>query len=428
MMRLGTALALAAIVAITIASILLSTNFGSNWGMSLGAFGVLGACVLWGLDNNLTRNISAKDPLTIVAWKGLVAGSFSLILGLVLGQQLPALITILSILLLGFISYGLSTMLFIYSMRGLGAARTSALYGTAPLAGVLLSILIFKDPITFLFGIAAVMMVAGALLLANEEHAHFHIHMPVVHEHRHQHDDDFHSHSEDKDTHSHEHEHPQMEHEHGHMPDIHHRHEDQRLIKTFEYMTTIKLSEKQVFVLKATLGTILALNAGDYLALRTDIGFYRTFSGDLNYWLFPLLCLVAIQWILASEYLPKGWVFTGIVGCIIVIPVMAITYYLQMLLLNEFAKGFFATIPQSFLMRNRNGLLWVLANSVGWILSALYSNIHIHLLQAIASIPILQTFIYHTYDFPLGIMIGLSLYNIKTKSSQVENSVKEGKE
>jgi drug/metabolite transporter (DMT)-like permease len=219
--------ALAAIAAITIASIFLSTNFGSNWGMSLGAFGVLLACVLWGLDNNLTRNISAKDPLTIVAWKGLVAGTFSLILGLVLRQQLPALTTLLSILLLGFISYGLSTMLFIYSMRGLGAARTSALYGTAPLAGVLLSIAIFKDPITLLFGIAAIMMVAGALLLANEEHAHFHIHMPVVHEHIHRHDDEFHSHSDNQETHSHAHEHPQTEHEHGHMPDIHHRHEDE---------------------------------------------------------------------------------------------------------------------------------------------------------------------------------------------------------
>ena len=218
--------ALAAILAITLASIFLSTNFGSNWGMSLGAFGVLLACVLWGVDNNFTRNISAKDPLTIVAWKGLVSGSFSLILGLLLRQKLPALVTILSILLLGFISYGLSTMLFIYSMRGLGAARTSALYGTAPLAGVLLSILIFKDPITLLFGIAAVLMVAGALLLANEEHAHFHIHMPVVHEHVHSHDDEFHSHSDGKETHSHEHEHPQTEHEHGHMPDIHHWHKD----------------------------------------------------------------------------------------------------------------------------------------------------------------------------------------------------------
>ena len=218
--------ALAAIFAITLASIFLSTNFHAGFGFSLGALGILLARFLWGVDNNFTRNIAAKDPLTIVAWKGLVAGSFSLILGLSLGQRLPALATILSILLLGFISYGLSTMLFIYSMRGLGAARTSALYGTAPLAGVLLSILIFHDPITLLFAVAGVLMVAGALLLANEEHAHFHIHMPVVHEHIHKHED-FHAHAETDITHSHEHKHPQTEHEHGHMPDIHHRHEDE---------------------------------------------------------------------------------------------------------------------------------------------------------------------------------------------------------
>lgn len=218
--------ALAAILVITLASVFLSTDFTTGFGFSLGALGVILACVLWGVDNNFTRNISAKDPLTIVAWKGLVAGTFSLLLGLLLGQQLPALTTLLNILLLGFISYGLSTMLFIYSMRGLGAARTSALYGTAPLAGVLLSFIIFKDPLTFLFGIAAVLMVAGAYLLANEEHAHFHIHMPVVHEHRHSHDG-FHGHDDGASVHSHDHEHPRTEHEHGHMPDIHHRHEDE---------------------------------------------------------------------------------------------------------------------------------------------------------------------------------------------------------
>src|SRR5689334_7559622 len=212
--------ALAAIFAITLASIFLSTNSQGGFRFSLGALGILLACFLWGVDNNFTRNIAAKDPLTIVAWKGLVAGSFSLILGLVLSQQLPALTTILSILLLGFVSYGLSTMLFIYSMRGLGAARTSALYGTAPLAGVLLSIIIFHDPLTILFILAAILMLIGAYLLANEEHAHFHIHMPVVHEHIHSHDE-FHTHDTTDIAHSHEHEHPRTEHEHGHMPDIH---------------------------------------------------------------------------------------------------------------------------------------------------------------------------------------------------------------
>ena len=217
--------ALSAIFVITLASIFLSTNFEGRFAFSLGALGVILACVLWGVDNNFTRNISAKDPLTIVAWKGLVAGTFSLLLGLGLGQRLPAFVSILGILLLGFISYGLSTMLFIYSMRGLGAARTSALYGTAPLAGVMLSFIIFRDPVTLLLIFAAALMGAGALLLANEEHAHFHIHMPVVHEHRHRHDE-FHIHDAADMTHSHEHEHPRTEHEHGHMPDIHHRHED----------------------------------------------------------------------------------------------------------------------------------------------------------------------------------------------------------
>ena len=218
--------AFAAIFAITLASIFLSANFRGGFGFSLGALGILLACTLWGLDNNLTRNISAKDPLTIVAGKGLVAGIFSLLLGLWLGQQLPAFSSMLGILLLGFISYGLSTMLFIYSMRGLGASRTSALYGTAPLAGVILSIIIFHDPITLSFVVAAILMVTGALLLAKEEHAHFHIHMPIVHDHIHGHEDDFHAHSAESITHSHEHEHPRTEHEHGHMPDIHHRHDD----------------------------------------------------------------------------------------------------------------------------------------------------------------------------------------------------------
>jgi drug/metabolite transporter (DMT)-like permease len=214
----------AAILVITLASIFLSANFEGGVGFSLGALGIILACVLWGLDNNFTRNISGKDPLAIVAWKGLVAGTFSFFLALFLGNSLPSVLTIIGTLLLGFVSYGLSTMLFIRSMRGLGAARTSALYGTAPLAGVLLSIVIFGEIPSFLFIIAAVLMVGGALLLINEEHSHTHVHTVMIHEHSHSHDDHSHGHDDVKGIHSHEHEHSAEEHEHDHMPDIHHRH------------------------------------------------------------------------------------------------------------------------------------------------------------------------------------------------------------
>lgn len=213
-----------AIIVITLASIFLSTDFQSGFGLSLGALGIILACVLWGADNNFTRNISGKDPLAIVAWKGLVAGTFSFFLAWSLGNPFPAVKTILGTLVLGFVSYGLSTMLFIRSMRGLGAARTSALYGTAPLAGVLLSILIFGEFPSFLFAIAAILMIGGALLLINEQHEHSHVHTALFHEHSHSHDDPAHGHADATGVHSHEHEHPAEEHAHDHMPDIHHRH------------------------------------------------------------------------------------------------------------------------------------------------------------------------------------------------------------
>ena len=214
-----------AILVITLASIFLSTNFAEGFGLSLGAMGIILACVLWGLDNNLTRNISGKDPLVIVAWKGVVAGTFSFFLAFLLGNPMPSLPSIISTMILGFISYGMSTILFILSMRGLGAARTSALYGTAPLAGVLLSIIIFGESPSSSYSLAGILIIVGALMLINEEHAHSHTHTAMLHEHSHRHDDPTHAHdSGTVGTHSHEHEHAEEEHEHDHMPDLHHRH------------------------------------------------------------------------------------------------------------------------------------------------------------------------------------------------------------
>jgi len=124
-----------AIVCIAAASILLSLDLSREWGIALSAVGVLGACTLWGIDNNFTRNVSAKDPLSIVTIKGIGAGGFSLILAIILQNPFPTLLAALGAMLLGSLSYGISIALFILAMRGLGAARTSALFGTAPFAG-----------------------------------------------------------------------------------------------------------------------------------------------------------------------------------------------------------------------------------------------------------------------------------------------------
>ena len=217
-----------AILVITIASILLSVNINDAWGISWGVLAILVACILWGIDNNLTRNISTKNPISIVMIKGLVAGSFSFALATILGNQLPNMDIIIKAMALGSLSYGLSITLFIRAMRGLGAARTSALFGTAPLAGIFLSFILLKESVNIMFFFAFPLMVIGTILLVYEEHKHNHIHKATAHEHRHRHDDEHHTHNHESaeyaHSHSHWHEHSYREHNHHHMPDTHHRH------------------------------------------------------------------------------------------------------------------------------------------------------------------------------------------------------------
>lgn len=219
-----------AILLITAASILLSWDSSGQWGFSRGAVGVLGACILWGIDNNFTRNVSAKDPLAIVTVKGLSAGVFSFVLSLILGLSLPSFNLVLLAMLLGFFSYGLSIVLFIRAMRELGSARTSALFGTAPFVGAILSVLLFRESQGLLFFLSLPLMIFGAVFLLKEEHKHWHKHESTVHEHRHCHNDAHHLHYHSDDEipkngyHSHLHEHEPITHEHKHAPDIYHRH------------------------------------------------------------------------------------------------------------------------------------------------------------------------------------------------------------
>ncbi len=216
---------------ITIASILLSLDLSSGWGFSAGSLLLLAACLFWGVDNNFTNRISAKDPGTIVMLKGLIAGSFSIALALMLGKPLPSWQIVLFGLLLGAVSYGVSVMLFVYSLRGLGAARTSAIFSTAPFIGVTLSLIIFGINIAWTFYCALALMLSGVWLLVGEKHAHAHAHKAITHDHRHRHDDDHHDHEHDEaharadQSHSHVHAHEHQVHTHSHSPDIHHQHE-----------------------------------------------------------------------------------------------------------------------------------------------------------------------------------------------------------
>lgn len=157
-----------AIALITLSSILLTVEDTSSFSFSIGSLFVILACICWGFENNCTRKLSAKDPLQIVVVKGFGSGIGSLLIALSVGEQIGNLIYIPAVLLLGFVAYGLSIFFYVYAQREIGAAKTSAYYAVAPFIGVLLSFLILGEKPNLLFGIALLIMIAGAYLAGTD--------------------------------------------------------------------------------------------------------------------------------------------------------------------------------------------------------------------------------------------------------------------
>ena len=189
---------------------------------------ILGACLCWAIDNNLTRKVSLSDPFQIAAIKGLVAGVTNVGLAIVMGISLPSVLTVLTSGIVGFFGYGVSLVLFVVALRELGTARTGAYFSIAPFVGVIIAIPLLGEPVTIRILVAGGLMALGVWLHLTERHEHEHKHEEIEHSHAHVHDDGHHEHQHDpmpNTPHVHQHRHEPIRHKHPHYPDAHHRHE-----------------------------------------------------------------------------------------------------------------------------------------------------------------------------------------------------------
>ncbi|MDH4224984.1 MAG: DMT family transporter [Deltaproteobacteria bacterium] len=188
---------------------------------------VLGACLAWGVDNNLTRRVSLADATWIAGVKGLVAGGVNILLAMRLGAALPPPVYVAGAMGVGLLAYGVSLTLFVVGLRHLGTARTGAYFSAAPFFGAVLA-LWMGDPVTWPLVWAGGLMGLGVWLHLTEHHEHPHIHEEMEHDHVHVHDE-HHRHSHEVQVapglpHRHLHRHEPLTHAHPHFPDAHHRH------------------------------------------------------------------------------------------------------------------------------------------------------------------------------------------------------------
>lgn len=204
----------------------------SSW---LGPLAIAAACLCWAIDNNLTRKVSGCDAVFIAGSKGLIAGVVNTSLAIAFGAHLPSLAVMASTMAVGLLGYGLSLVLFVLALRGLGAARTGAYFSTAPFIGAAVALGLLGESTSAAFWVAAGLMGVGVWLHLTERHDHTHTHEPIAHSHRHVHDM-HHQHQHDfgwngAEPHEHLHRHEALTHKHPHFPDIHHQHRHEVLVK-----------------------------------------------------------------------------------------------------------------------------------------------------------------------------------------------------
>lgn len=215
------------VAGVVIAGALLSRYGG--WPGIAAAVLVAAACLCWGLDNHLTALIDGMTPARSTLWKGAVAGSVNLALGIVLAPLAAAPASVAAALAVGALSYGASIALYIRAAQQLGAVRAQAVFASAPFIGAGLSYALLGEPLDAHTLGAAALLAGSVALVFSAAHAHTHQHPAVEHVHSHRHDDAHHLHPHPgipaSTRHTHPHSHDAITHAHPHWPDLHHRHE-----------------------------------------------------------------------------------------------------------------------------------------------------------------------------------------------------------
>lgn len=153
----GLALLAAAAVTVSFAS-------GARGGSTLlGAALVGAAALLWAVDNTLSTPLSARhDPRGLIAIKTLSGGAVVLaatiaLVGLPGGSPWDWGLAIGA----GILGVAVSSVLFYVALRAIGAARTTVLFATSGLFGVVLAAAVLREPLSAFHAAAIALCAAG---------------------------------------------------------------------------------------------------------------------------------------------------------------------------------------------------------------------------------------------------------------------------
>lgn len=142
----------------------------------IGTAAIVISCFAWAMDNNATTRIAHHDALRIARFKCICSAPFSLALAAVIdpasvhpGAWTPGALA--QALTIGLFGYGFSLACFVRALRRIGAARTGALFATAPFVSAIVAMLVLGERPTLGIAAAGVLMAIGTMALVTERPA-----------------------------------------------------------------------------------------------------------------------------------------------------------------------------------------------------------------------------------------------------------------
>ncbi len=133
----------------------------------LGNLLIVGACLFWGVDNNLSKFLSKKRDIVMVTGLkcfigGLVLLASSQILGIRFNVPIASLPYLLSV---GAFSIAFSVLLFLFALREIGSMRTGVIFSTSSLFGAMFALVVLSEPFSLIQLLAGLVMLSGVYII-----------------------------------------------------------------------------------------------------------------------------------------------------------------------------------------------------------------------------------------------------------------------
>ncbi len=128
---------------------------------------IVGACLFWGIDNNLSKFLSKKrDIVMITGLKCFIGGSVLLGMSFILGIGFNVtLASIPYILTVGAFSIAFSILLFLFALREIGSMQTGVIFSISSLSGAIFAFIILKEIFSLTQFFAGIVMLIGVYML-----------------------------------------------------------------------------------------------------------------------------------------------------------------------------------------------------------------------------------------------------------------------